>query len=431
MLVVARVGVATLAAQTVTRPYPAVFGGAGTAAPAKGPTLDLAVDAADAYDDNLQADVANAPNPSVVQASGFYTVLAPSAVFETHSGKFHLVATGSSNVRYYGDLEKVLVTGHSAAVGLNAELNRKTQVFVNQAVSYSPAYLHGLFASVAPPAAGAPIEPASDYTVDDGRSMAYATTANVTHTINPKIDLSADGAYRRTDFTGNTPGYSNLRGYDVGGAMRYLMTRNLKFRLGYTYHYTEYTPEYHPEENDVGIGFEYSRALSALRRTTFAFNLSPSIATGVSSPTELPEGDRQYRIGGDFSVIHQLTRTWTVRGSLRRGLAYIENVPRPVMTNAASVDAQGFLNRRTDLTVSAGYTSGELALSGTPPPFSTYTGVARLRFAFARNLAAFGEYFYYYYDFNQDFPLPPGVAPTLTRHGARVGLTLWVPLGRR
>lgn len=107
----------------------------------------------------------------------------------------------------------------------------------------------------------------------------------------------------------------------------------------------------------------------------------------------------------------------------------MENVPNPVLANAASTDVHGFLNRRTDLMVSAAYTTGELALTGTPPPYSTYTGLARLRFAFARHLAVFGEYLYYYYEFNRDFPLPPNVAPTLTRNGVRAGVTLWVPVG--
>ena len=189
--------------------------------------------------------------------------------------------------------------------------------------------------------------------------------------------------------------------------------------------------DYHPQENNFDIGFEYSRPLSALRRTTFAFSLGPSIASGVSPNRTAPENDRQYRIGGEFTVNHQLTRTWSARGSMRRGLTYVENVSRPVLANAASVGVQGYFGRRTDLAVTGGYTTGELAITGTPPPFSTYTGVARLRFAFARHLAVFGEYLYYYYHFNSEFPLPPGVAPTLTRNGARVGVSLWIPAGRK
>ena len=124
---------------------------------------------------------------------------------DAHPGRTHIVASGASNVRYYGDLQKVLVTGHSAAFGIDTELNRKTRVFVNQAVSYAPAYLHGLFAPVTTAGPGTPIDPASDYAVDAGRSLTYATTANLTRTFGERIDVTAETAYHRSDFNGTAP----------------------------------------------------------------------------------------------------------------------------------------------------------------------------------------------------------------------------------
>jgi hypothetical protein len=423
---------ASAEAQNAPKPYPAIYGGAAVGNPENGPKINLSLQAVDAYDDNLQADVAGGPATSAVQASGYFTVLNPAMTLDAKAGGVHIGASANSDIRYYGDLQKVLVTGQAAAIGFNGELNTHTNVFINQSVSYAPAYLHGLFASVPSTAPGTPIESASDYDVDAIHSFVYGTTAKLTRVVTPRIDLSAEAGYHRTDFTGaSSPGYFDLRGYDAGGTMRYSMSRNLKLRLGYTYRLTQYTSTYHPEENDIDIGFEYSRQLSSLRRTTFAFTLGPSIASGVSPGTGSTPSDKQYRLGGDFSVNHQLTRTWTVRGDVHRGLGYLENVARPVLTNAARADVQGFLNRRTDVSASAGYTTGELALTGTPPPFSTYTGTVRLRFAFARHLAAFGEYLYYYYEFNRDFPLPPGVASTLTRNGVRAGVMLWVPVGRK
>ena len=45
-------------------------------------------------------------------------------------------------------------------IGINAELNKQTSVFVNQAVTYAPAYLHGLFAPVGAVGPGTSIGPA-------------------------------------------------------------------------------------------------------------------------------------------------------------------------------------------------------------------------------------------------------------------------------
>jgi hypothetical protein len=425
------IGSGIASGQNVAKPYPAIFGGAAPSTPINGPVLDLSLQAYDAYDDNLHADIAGSPTAALTQASGYYTALEPTATLTARPGHTQIVATGSSSVRYYSDLHDVLATGQTAAIGIDSELNRQTNLFVNQAVTYAPAYLHGLFATTSAVAPGTPIAPGNDYIVDTERSIASATTARLTRVITPRLELSSDAGYRLTDFIGNAPGYFDLRSYYLGGTMRYSLNRNLKLRLGYTYRFTEYSPQYHPEENNIDIGFEYSRPLSSLRRTTFAFTLGPAIASGVTKEVNAPAYDRQYRLGADFLISHQFSRTWSLRGSAHRGLDYIENVPRPILTNAASSEVQGFLNRRTDVTVSAGYTTGELALNGTPPPFSTYTGLARLRFAFARRLAVFGEYFYYYYEFNQGFPLPPNMSSRLTRNGVRVGVTLWAPVGRK
>ncbi|MGH9421561.1 MAG: hypothetical protein ACRD3J_16405, partial [Thermoanaerobaculia bacterium] len=373
-------GGATASAQNAAKPYPAIFGGAAVPDPAKTSTVDVSLQAYDAYDDNLEADVAGSPT-SAIAASGYYTVLEPSVTLDTRTGGVHIGARANSNVRYYGDLQQVIVTGEEAAIGVNAELSRHTSLFVNQGVTYTPSYLHGLFAPAAAVAPGTAVDSASDYGSNDGYSVLYATTARLTREVRPRLELSADLGYRKSDFIGTAPGYFDLFGYDTGGTMRYSLTKNLRLRLGYIYRFTEYSPQYRPTENDIEIGFEYTMVHSSLRRTMFAFSLGPAIANGTTTGGSVSGNDRQYRIAGDFSLNHQFSRTWTLQGMMRRGLGYIENVPRPVLSNAASAQVQGFLNRRTDLAVSAGYTSGELAITGTPPPFSTYTGEARLRFA--------------------------------------------------
>ena len=63
--------------------------------------------------------------------------------------------------------------------------------------------------------------------------------------------------------------------------------------------------------------------------------------------------------------------------------------------------------------------------------FTTYTGDVRLRYALGRTWATYAEYLFYYYTFNRNLTLIPGIPPGLTRNGLRVGVTLWVPVRER
>src|SRR5262245_15886736 len=76
---------------------------------------------------------------------------------------------------------------------------------VNQSFAYSPSYLYGLFATVAP-AVGNFIAPAGDYALNDQRSYASATTARITETIGTRGLLSFDSGLRYTKFTSTLPG---------------------------------------------------------------------------------------------------------------------------------------------------------------------------------------------------------------------------------
>jgi hypothetical protein len=119
-----------------------------------------------------------------------------------------------------------------------------------------------------------------------------------------------------------------------------------------------------------------------------------------------------------------MTRDWSAQGKYDRGLQYIDGLQAPVYTDALTGAVTGFLSRRTDLSLSAASSTGQLQQTGTPGGVRTYTGDARLRFALGRTLSTYVEYLYYYYNFEQGVQLPAGVPAGLTRNGIRVGLTL-------
>jgi hypothetical protein len=418
------------------RAYRGLFGGAGADANA-GQSLNLSMSLFEAYDSDRLADVAIAP--PVFQSGGFYTGLAPSMDFESHTQRVHVGVTAGSNLRYYGDLHQVIATSHSVGAGLTAQITGTTTLFVNQGVSYAPAYLYGLFAKIGGPAAGDVISPAADYALTTERSYAYATRASITQTLTPRATLSFIADARYTTFVGRAPGFPDLHGYDAGGQFTYAVDRDVKLRFGYTYRDTQYSSTNKFSEHDLDAGIDYSRPLSRTRRTTAGFSVGPTSAnvpvpasTTVTVPVpESDSGRRQYWLGADAFVNHQMGRSWNARGTVRRSVVYVEGLPHPVFTNALAAVTEGFLNRRTDLMATAAYTQGVSAGAGTPGTFATYTGDVRMRFATSKRLAAYVEYVYYFYNFGQTLLLPPSVPPRFSRNGARIGLTLWVPMRHR
>src|SRR5262249_45808022 len=150
---------------------------------------------------------------------------------------------------------------------------------VNQSFAYSPSYLYGLFATVAP-AVGNFIAPAGDYALNDQRSYASATTARVTETIGTRGLLSFDSGLRYTKFTGRVPGYYDFRAYDVGGSFSYRLNRDMSLRTGYTYGLTEFSPGIRPVQRDIALGIDYQRPLSRTRRTTLGFSAGTTSMSG-------------------------------------------------------------------------------------------------------------------------------------------------------
>ena len=168
-LVLTTAGAGAALAQSTGSTSRPVFGGAGGGSDI-GKTIDLTLDAAEVYDQNLTAE-AGITSPSAFQVSGFYTLLAPQLRFKSNGTRFQLIASADSNARYFGQTNDFAVTSYDAGVGFNAQMTTRTSVSVSQSVTYAPSYLYGLFARLATPGAGDIAPSSSSYAVDDVRSF--------------------------------------------------------------------------------------------------------------------------------------------------------------------------------------------------------------------------------------------------------------------
>jgi len=417
----------TARAQPAQRPAAgAVFGGAS--ASTSGKALDLTVDINESYDQNVT--VRSGPDEfSLFQGSGAYVVLTPNLDFVSHGNRVQWAMNAGSNGRYYSDTGEVIVTNESGAANLSVRLSSSTTMSLNQSVAYSASPFAGLFVPSVAPEIGSAAPPTSNYSLDAFKSYTSATGASVTHRISPRATLSfaSDLGYTATP---RTAGYPSVQNRDVGGRIAYSLSRDLHLQFGYTFRQGQYEGSPRSTQHDLNIGIDYSRPLSRTRKTAISFMLGPTVA---SVPLTVGSQDvrRQYRLIGDASLRHQVGRTWALQASYRRGIGNIEGFQAPVFTAAYSASASGFLGRRTDLSLSAAYSTGESALTtGTPDQFATYTGDARLRIAMTRMWATYVEYLFYDYNFNRTV-LAAGLPPSLTRNGVRTGVTMWIPVRRR
>jgi hypothetical protein len=140
---------------------------------------------------------------------------------------------------------------------------------------------------------------------------------------------------------------------------------------------------------------------------------------------------RYSQLSAQLSTSYDVGRSWQLRGIARRGgVEYVAGLSEPVIGNSVTTSVDGLLSRRTDVFVSAAYSNGEFALTHSGRILS-YSANARLRYAITHAWAVYAQYLYYFYDFDQNVPLLPGLPPRLERNVVRAGVTLRAAAVRR
>jgi hypothetical protein len=415
-------------AQTEPRPPTHAVFDQTAASTTRGEKLNVTVDLGQAYDQNLIVQSEDTAL-SLFQGNGLYTVLVPSVDFVSAGDRVKLNATASSNARYYSAVHETIMTNESAGLALSARLSRETTLTLSQGITHAAALLSGLFTPAASPVTGDNAASGSNNSLNTVRSYASATTASVSQQVGRRASLLFTSDLQYT-LTARDSGYPDLRSRDAGGVFNYSLTRGVALTTGYTFRQAQYSGSPVSTEHNLLIGFNYTKPLSATRRTTLAFSVGPTMATAP-----LMEGmsdlRRQYRVVADGSMMYELGRTWRVQGNYHRGLGYIEGLQGPAFTRAYGLSAAGFFSRRIDMTLSAAHSTGESALIGSPSQFTTYTGDARFRYAVTKTWAAYVEYISCYYEFNRQLALPVFLPPGLTRNGLRTGIMLRIPVRER
>jgi hypothetical protein len=336
-------------------------------------------------------------------------------------------------LRHYAELGDTRSVGHGAGVGLSLQIPRHTTLIVNQSAAYSPTYLSGLFPTSADIEPGDAGTTAADYSIGGLESYTYTRAVSLQHTLSTRASLAFSGTFDYTERLDETELWKDVSAHSMRGQYSRQVSR--KTALTGQYHYRSgefgYAGLERTTEHGLEVGVTHTYRLSATRRVDLRFNFGASRA----DVPELIEGvavmRRRYLGTGEAGIEYPIGRFWTVRGNFRRGIGYVVDIPEPVLSTGAVVGLDGYVTRRLDMTISAGYTSGDSLMNRGVLAFDTYTGNARVRWAWARNLATYAEYLYYFYDFRTGSQALIGFPSGLERNGVRVGMTMWMPTLRR
>jgi hypothetical protein len=448
--------------------FPAVFGGSVSSNDRE--ALDLSLSLAEAYDDNALATDFGGLEPSTFQRSGVYTELISDLAF-SRSGTTQVQATVGSDLRYYNELNRVVVLTSRAGLDLLSTFGRGTVVHFGQGVTYAPTSLSTLFA---PPLT--PVDEAStsdvlpingDYALLSERLVNFLTSATVDQKITRRSILSLSGDLSYSNYVAEAPELSDLRSNSVRSQFSYQLDRRFTLRSGYKFSSANYAQGARPvTQHTVDAGFGYEKSTSRSRKTTIEFSVgstlyeivpildslleapdievlpdevgveagtpqttpSPTL-TSVTIPTETT---RNYGVTGNLAVSHDLGRTWSATGVYQRGLSYVYGLRDATFGDGVTINVQGFFNRRLDLNFQTSYSGGSFAVAGsrTASDYKSYAGSVRARSGLGKMWATYVEYLFYYYEFDNSRELQTGLPPRLTRNAIRGGLTLWVPVMR-
>jgi len=420
-------------AQGIVPPPPqGLFGGIRPdARPTK--RADITLSLVQGYDQDVPQVLLPTLDPSSLQNGGFSTILETEFSFASRSSRVDVGVNAGSVVRYYAESDDTRILGHNAGVGVSMRLPSRTTLFANQSAAFTPTYVSGLFPTLSDIEPGDPGITAPDLALSEFESYTHSTTVTMAHHVTARATLTGTGEYHYIDRLREHALWQDVSDYALRGRYDHNVKQNtaLNAQVRYRSGYFGYVAIGTTTEAGVDVGMNHSRAISATRYISYGFKVGVSGADLPESMTGVSGFQRQYFFTGDFNFNTKLSRTWEAKAYVRRGVEYISDLPEPVFSDGMSVEAEGLLSRRLDVSLIAAYSTGQSLLNPDSLQFDTYTGDVRFRFALTRSLAIFAEYLYYYYQFRGRAELLIGMPSGLERNGARVGLTLWVPALRK
>jgi hypothetical protein len=400
------------------RPYRGIFGGGD--AIAGGPGLALRAAVFGGYDDNVIAGQSGSVGDRRPVA-GSFAAAAGNLTYLVTRGRKSFGFSGASQYRYYDADGSWQQFNHAVDAGLSLPVGRRAMFDARQSARFSPYYQFDVAPGLPSSADGSIIEPpvvSPDDSLVALDSQTYYSSLGLSHPVG-RGGFRYNYGYRTNNFDDRL---FESSAHSAGADYSRRVSRYGTLRLGYGYRAVGYrvNAERDVTMHNINIGGAYARPLSFSRRTT----------VGVSGGTAMVNArdTRRYRIVADATVHHEMGRTWVWRGAYTQGLQVVDVFPEPLFGHAVRTTLTGLIGRNYDVAIDGGYLTGGYTSGQQADAYGSYHGSATLRRALGRSLAAYVEYSYYKYSFEDPTTLQPFFGRDFERHGVRVGLTLWLPI---
>ncbi len=430
------------------RAYRGLFGGNG-ADPDADQALDVNLSMSGAYDDNVLGDRGFGIDPSF-QQSGAYAAGTVSIDYTRHIGRVDVDLSGGSTYRYYPTISLLNGASYFESTGLSLKLTRRMTWRVTESLTYTPYYGLGALTALFGTTTAGDLAPIgySIPLVQRTAVMGFGSTS-LDYRLSSRATLSWDGSFAGSNY--HDPQYPQFRNWATGGLYSYRLNPHATLKLGYHFRrgtFGLYANNQPIDSHDLDVGVDYSRPLSASRKTTIGFTTGSTIyssfdtlaqLSGSSAQASTPGGlsaadlylKTHYTFTGSAFLNRQMGRSWNARINYSRGLQYIEAFPNPFFSDSVNASATGFWGTRSRLNFSAAYSNGDVGNTiVSAPRYSLANGLANYQLAVTRFIALFTEYDYYHYTFDQSVVLPAGMSHSLSRNSVRIGANVWLPLLR-
>lgn len=418
------------------RPYRSLFGGAGRR-DANAQTLDLTLSAFGGWDQPYDRPVVPEQPDTRANLDGRYAGTAGTLSYNRPGRRLDLSGYGSGFVGYFPNREDdpwYPSTSAGVAGTWRRPLGDRTDLRLTQVEHWSSdlalGYLGGLSSGGTgfPPASG---DTAFDYSLQRSPSLASATEAGVDHRLSNKSTLTGFLSYRNVYFFEDGDDLPRRDDYRAGLSYRRRLSRYMSLRAGYAYRTSRLGFEVDEEPrafHDIDLGVDYARSLPLSRRTLLSFSTGSTITARDSSEEDdvTALSRTRFFVIGSAALSHEIGRSWITQLSYSRDVRYEDGFSDPFLRDSATASIGGMVSRRVDVVAWARWSSAAIGLE--ERNFSTVVASAQARTAITQNLAVYANYYYYLQDFDAGVALPPGVVRDLSRQGARIGLTTWLPL---
>jgi hypothetical protein len=415
--------------QPPPRDYDGLFGGSRTQPGDSLHQLTLDLTGLAGWDDDVGAAATGGlPSGSQINEGSFIGEGQSQLAYRYGRQQRYLRLTGGGTGRTYSALDYTWQVDAGGSAEFYSRMGRDATFRASHSSSYQNFLVVGNFGALTP-LFESDIVPGSGPSFGISRHRAWSNDSSVS--------VSQQWSQRHeTNVRGGTryvhsldADFQDLLTYEGLAQHSIAVSRSTSVGGGYAYSHSDYNrldDTSRPVETQTAdVSVQYERRLSPTRGLSLQAGVGGTRIDTISERTDAPID--QWSASGSAAAATDIGRSWSVRGSYVRGWSMQEAFTEPLFSDSIGLSVGGYLNRRTDLVFSAGYSNGRVGFSDDEDYTST-AGAVQARFALSRNSALFASYVYYRYDFQNPASLPTGTPQLFNRQVVRVGVSLWLPL---